>query len=413
MTAEPLSFNPADPAYLADPYPTYRRLRNEAPVYWWERSHMWLLSRYVDVEATLKDPRFSTDIRNWRYYQHQSGMPASIVEIRERGLLTVSRDDHTRIRKLVAPSFSPRAAELREAQVQRVVDELLAEVGDADVVDLVALLAEPLPIRVISQILGIPPEHDATFREWGQTLVKSVIPVLPLDVRTALAQQLPAGYELLARMIEERRAHPGDDLLSGLIHAQEADDRLASAELLALVGLLVTAGSETTVHLVAFAVLELLRHPEVLARVQGDLALLPGVIEEVLRHDSFLAMGVPRYALEDLEIRGQAIAKGDMLMLMIPAAMHDEDVWPDAERFAIDREPAPNLSFGRGPHFCLGAHLARLEARVALRTLLTRFPRMELAGEPTFRPHPLVRQMAALPVRLGGPREDERARLGR
>lgn len=400
MTDAPLIFDPSDPIYLADPYPTHRRLRSEAPVYWWERSRMWLLSRYADVEATLKDPRFSTDLRSWRYYKDQGGMPASIVEIRERGLLTVGRDDHTRIRKLVAPSFSPRSAELREAQVQRVVDELLAKVGETDTVDLVERLAEPLPVRVISQILGIPPEHDETFRAWGQTLVKSVIPVLPFEQRVALAQQLPAGYQLLAQVIEDRRAHPRDDLLSSLIHAQEEDDRLSSAELLALVGLLVTAGSETTVHLVAFAVLELLRNPEVLARVQGDLGLLPGVIEEVLRHDSFMAMGVPRYALEDVEIRGHAIAKGDMLMLLLPAAMHDEDVWPDAERFDIDREPAPNLSFGRGPHFCLGAHLARLEARVTLRTLLTRFPRMELAGEPTFRPHPLVRQMASLPVRL-------------
>jgi cytochrome P450 enzyme len=400
MSNEPSIFDPADPAYLANPYPTHRRLRNEAPVYWWERGRMWLLSRYADVEATLKDPRFSTDVRSWRYYQHQGGMPASIVEIRERGLLAVGRDDHTRIRRLVAPSFGPRAAELREAQVQRVVDELLADVGDADVLDLVARLAEPLPIRVISQILGIPPEHDAMFREWGQTLIKSVIPVLPVEQRMALAQQLPAGYELLARLVEERRAHPGDDLLSSLIHAQDAGERLDSAELLALVGLLVTAGSETTVHLVAFAVLELLRHPEVLARVRDDLELLPGVIEEVLRHDSFMAMGVPRYALEDVEIRGRAIAKGDMLFLLLPAAMHDEDVWPDAERFDIDREPAPNLSFGRGPHFCLGAHLARLEARVVLRTLLTRFPGMELAGEPSYRPHPVIRQMSALPVRL-------------
>ena len=400
MTDQPLVYNPGDPAHVANPYPFYRRLRSEAPVYWWEPGHMWLLSRYDDVEATLKDPRFSTDVRSWRHYQHQGGMPASIVEIRERGLLAVGRDDHTRIRKLVAPSFNPRAAETREALVQQVVDELLADMGGADVIDLLGLLAEPLPVRVISQILGIPPEHDASFREWGQTLIKSVIPVLPLDVRMQLAQRLPAGYELLAKLVEERRADPGDDLLSSLIHAQEAGERLDSNELLALVGLLVTAGSETTVHLVAFAVLELLRHPETLARVRADLELLPGVIEEVLRHDCFMAMGVPRYALEDVELRGKTIAKGDMLMLLIPAAMHDESVWPDAERFDIDREPAPNLSFGRGPHFCLGAHLARLEARVVLRTLLTRFPRMELAGEPTFRPHPLVRHMSTLPVRL-------------
>ncbi len=401
MSNQPLIYDPGDPSHVADPYPFYRRLRNEAPVYWWAAGHMWLLSRYVDVEATLKDPRFTTDIRRWRHYQQQSGMPASIVEIRERGLLAVGPDDHMRIRKLVAPSFFPRAAEAREALVQRVVDELLADVGQGGVIDLLAVLAEPLPVRVISQILGIPPEHDATFREWGQTLVKSVIPVLPLEVRTLLAQRLPAGYELLARLIEERRANPGDDLLSSLIHAQEAGDRLDANELLALVGLLITAGSETTVHLVAFAVLELLRHPDVLAQVRDDLELLPGVIEEVLRHDNFMAMGVPRYALEGVEIRGQTIAKGDMVMLLIPAAMHDGDVFPDAKRFDIDRDPGPNLSFGRGPHFCLGAHLARIEARVVLRTLLTRFPRMELAGEPTFRPHPLVRHMGTLPVRLG------------
>jgi cytochrome P450 enzyme len=400
VTTDALVFDPSDPAYLANPYPMLRRLRDEAPVHWWERGHMWLLSRYADVEATLKDPRFSTDVRKWRHYQHQGGVPASILEIRERGLLAVGRDDHTRIRKVVAPSFSPRAAEQREALVQRVVDELLAELGEVDEIDLVGRLAEPLPIRVISQILGIPPEHDETFREWGQTLVKSVIPVLPLEQRIALAQRLPAGYELLARLVEERRAQPVDDLLSSLIHAQQEGERIDSAELLALVGLLVTAGSETTVHLVAFAVLELLRHPEVLARVRDDLELLPGVIEEVLRHDCFMALGVPRYALEDVEIRGQAIAKGDMLFLMLPAAMHDEAVWPDAERFDIDREPAPNLSFGRGPHFCLGAHLARLEARVVLRTLLTRFPAMELAGEPTYRPHPVIRHMTSLPVRL-------------
>lgn len=400
MSIEPLVFDPVDPSYLADPRPIHRRLRSEAPVYWWERGRMWLLSRYTDVEATLKDPRFTSDIRQWRYYQQQSGIPASILEIRERGLLQVGREDHTRIRKLVAPSFSQRAAELRAAQVQHIVDQLLAGVGDAEEIDLVALLAEPLPVRVISQILGIPPEHDAMFRAWGQALIKSVIPVLPIEQRIALAQQLPAGYELLAQIIEERRAHPGEDLLSSLVHAQEQGDRLSSAELLALVGLLVTAGSETTVHLVAFAVLELLRHPDVLARVRGDLSLLPGLIEEVLRHDSFMSMGVPRYALEDVQLHGQAIAKGEMLMLLIPSAMHDDAQWPDAPRFDIDRDSTPNLSFGRGPHFCLGAHLARLEGRVALSTLLARFPHMELAGEPTFRPHPLVRQMVSLPVRL-------------
>jgi cytochrome P450 enzyme len=400
MSTDTLVFNPADPAYLADPYPTYRRLRSEAPVYWWDRGYMWLLSRHADVESTLKDPRFSTDVRHWRFFQDIEGWPAIISAVNESGLFQVSRGDHTRIRKLVAPSFTPRATEKREAQVQQVVDELLADVDPTQTFDLVERFAEQLPIRVISQILGIPPEHDAAFRDWGQKLIQITFPVLPVEERLEIAQQVAPGFELLERVIEERRASPGDDLLSGLIHAQEQDDRLSKNELLSLVGGLVTAGSETTVHLLAFSVLELLRHPDVLARVKADFERLPGVIEEVLRHDNFGAMGTPRYPLEDVEIRGQAIPKGDMVMCLLSAAMHDEEVWPDAERFDIDREPAPNLSFGRGAHFCLGAHLARAEARIALRTLLTRFPALSLAGEPTYRPHPLIRYMSSLPLRL-------------
>jgi cytochrome P450 enzyme len=400
MSTDTLVFNPSDPAYLADPYPIYRRLRHEAPVYWWEQGHMWLLSRHSDIEATLKDPRFSVDVRDWSLHRDEEGIPAKLDEINEHGLFQVGRTDHTRIRKLVAPSFTPRAIEKREGLIQQIIDDLLVGVGEADVIDLVPQLAEPLPIRVISEVLGIPPEHDVTFREWGHKLVQITFPVLPVDERVALAQQVPGGFELLERLIEERRANPGDDLLSSLILAQEQGDRLTSLELLSLVGGLVTAGSETTVHLVAFAVLELLRHPEVLAKVQGDLELLTRVIEEVLRHDNFGALGTPRYPLEDVELRGQSIPKGDMVMCLLGAAMHDEEVWPDAARFDIDREPAFNLSFGRGAHFCLGAHLARAEARLAVRTLLTRYPRLRLAGEPTYRPHPLLRHMTSLPLRL-------------
>lgn len=400
MSTEALVFNPADPAYLADPYPTYRRLRSEAPVYWWDRGHMWLLSRHADVEATLKDPRFTVDVRQWRFHQDDEGFPPIVNEVTEHGLFQVGKTDHTRIRKLVAPSFTPRAIEKREGLVQEVLDDLLAAIGDADEIDLVTQIAEPLPIRVISRMLGIPSEHDHTFREWGHKLIQITFPILPREERVALAQELPAGYELLARIIEEKRANPGDDLLSGLIHAQEQGDKLTSLELLSLVAGLVTAGSETTVHLVAFAMLELLRHPDVLARVRSNPDLLFGVMEEVLRHDNFGALGTTRYPLEDVELHGKTIPKGDMVMLLLGSAMHDEDVWPDAARFDIDRETAPNLSFGRGAHFCLGAHLARAEGRLAVRALLSRYPDLALAGEPVYRPHPLLRHMVTLPLRL-------------
>lgn len=400
MSTDALVFDPASPTYLADPYPTFRRLRHEAPVYWWDRGHMWLLSRYPDVEAALKDPRFSVDVRQWRFYREDEGFPSIVREVAENGLFQVGKTDHTRIRKLVAPSFTPRAIEKREALVQEVLDDLFADIGEADEIDVVSQLAEPLPIRVISRMLGIPPEHDHTFREWGHKLIQITFPVLPPEERLAVAKQVPAGFDLLTQIIEERRRNPSDDMLSGLIHAQEQGDKLTSLELLSLVGGLVTAGSETTVHLVAFAVLELLRHPEVLARVRADADLLPGVMEEVLRHDNFGALGTTRYALEDVEIRGQAIPKGDMIMLLLGSAMHDEEVWPDAESFDIDREATPNVSFGRGAHFCLGAHLARAEGRMAVRSLLTRYPDLALAGEPTFRPHPLLRHMTTLPVRV-------------
>lgn len=402
MSTEPIVLDPSDPAFIENPYPVFRRLRQEAPVYWWERGHTWMLSRYADVEATLKDPRFSVDVRDWRLYQDRGNdqLPRKLVEQSENGLFQLSQADHARVRRLVSPSFTPRAAARSEPLVQEVVDELLAEVDPREPFDLISDFAEHLPFLVIGRILGISAEHEREFREWGSALIQVTFPLLPPDEHLAMARRTVPGFELVERVIDERRGSPGDDLLSSLIQAEEQGDRLASLELLSLVGGLVTAGSETTVHLLAFAVLELMRHPDVLARVRADHGLLPGVIEEVLRHDNFGGLGVVRYALEDMEIRGQAIAKGDMVMLLLGAAMHDEDVWPDAERFDIDRDPVRNLSFGRGAHFCLGANLARAEARVALRTLLTRYPDMQMIGEPVFRPHPLLRQMVSLRLRL-------------
>jgi cytochrome P450 enzyme len=402
VSTEPIVIDPRDPAFIANPYPVFRRLRQESPVHWWDQGHMWMLSRYSDVESVLKDSRFTPDVRQWRFHQAQGRdkMPPELVEFFENGLFEVGRADHTRIRKLVTPSLSPRASAQREGMIQEVVDELLARVDGQPTFDLMPTLAEPLPIRVVSRLLGIPPEHDAEFREWGQNAVKFSFPVLPPEEQQALMQEFPAGARLLMRLVEERRANPGDDLLSSFIHAQEAGDRLTAGELVSLVGALIVAGSETTVHLLAFAVRALLRHPETLARVRADLDLLPGVVEEVLRHDNFGSLGIPRYALEPVEIRGQEIPKGDMLMLLFGAAMHDDEVFPQAERFDIDRDPSPNISFGRGAHFCLGVHLARAEVRVALRTLLTRYPDLVLDGEPTFGLHPFIRQITSLPLRV-------------
>jgi cytochrome P450 enzyme len=400
MSTEPLIFNPADPAYVAHPHPFYQRLRSEAPVWWWERGRAWLVSRYADVEATLKDPRFTTDARKWRFYSAElnAQLPPEVVEFFDRRLFWAGPSDHTRIRKIVAGAFTPRAIVQREALVQGVVDELLAGIDVRGGFDFVRDFASPMPGKVISRILGIPPEHAAEFRVWSDALIQVTYPMLPIDQHLELARKIPAGLALIRELIDQRRASPGDDLLSQLVQAQEEAERLSVDELAALVGGLVTGGSETTTHLLGFAVLELSRHPEVTARVAAEPALLPGVIEETLRHEGFGSIGVARFALEDVELHGKTIAKGDLVMCVTASAMRDEAAYPDAERFDIERDPTPNLSFGRGPHFCLCAHLARLSTRVALRALLERCPTLELAAPPTFRPHPFLRYMVSLPL---------------
>jgi len=394
-------YDPSDLAFVADPYPTYRRLREEAPVYWWEAGHSWLLSRYDDVVATLKDPRLSTDIRDWSLYQDQRDMPAKFIEMNEHSVLQLDRRSHARIRKLVSPSLNPRAVVDYEPLIEEVITELLDDLDETEVVDFAKDFAEGMPIRVIRKILGIPAEHDALFRSWGATLTQVATPMRSHEERVAMARALMPGFELLEQLIEQRRVDPTDDMLSALIHAQEQEERLTAKELVSLVGALITAGSETTVHLVIFALLELFRHPEVMARVRNDPSLIPGVLEESLRHDNFSTLGsIPRYPLEDIEIRGQTIRKGEMIMCVMGAAMHDERMWPDAEEFDIERDPIPNISFGRGSHFCMGAHLARLEGRIAIQSLLARYPEMSLAGEPEFGHHAFARLVTALPVRL-------------
>jgi cytochrome P450 enzyme len=401
MSTEPLIFNPVDPAFVADPYPFFRRLRSEAPVYWWERGHMWLFTKHADVEATLKSQRFSSDARDWRFHRSQVGeaLPPEVAEYFENRLFHLAPSDHTRMRKIVSGSFTPRAAAQREALVQELVDELLDEIEASEGFDFMTSFANQLPSRVIGRILGIPSQYEPQFSQWSDALLRTTLPMLPPEQYMATIRQLVPGFALIRQVIDERRRRPGDDLLSSLIEAQEQGDRLSEGELVALVGGLVTGGSETTIHLLGFSLLELLRNPDVKARVIADPELLAGVIEETLRHDNFGTMGVPRYALEDVEVRGQSIVKGDMVMCMLAAAMHDEEVWPDAERFDIDRDPIRNLAFGRGPHFCLGVHLARVEARVALRAVLARFPKLELAAPPSFRPHPFLRVMQSLPLR--------------
>ncbi|HEX2574023.1 MAG TPA: cytochrome P450 [Polyangia bacterium] len=406
-TGDGFVFNPDDMGYTADPYPTYRHLREEAPVYWWPEGRSWLLSRYHDVVAVMRDAaRFTTNIAEWEYappYDPNRKLAPQVVEYHRlvtAGLLQLPPADHQRVRKLVSPAFTPRAIERMRVDVQAIVDQLLAAVREDGRLDVVTDVAEHLPIRAISRMLDIPDRYEASFRRFGTALVDSLNPRLGPDELAETLAPIPEGVALLHEVIEERRHHPGGDLLSNLIHAEEEGQKLSRDELVSLVAALVTAGSETTVHLVCFGTYQLLRHPEAAEALRRDPSLTRNALEETLRYDNFGKSGVLRVALEDVEIRGTLIRKRQLVMPLLPSAMRDPEVFPDADTFDIRRDHSMTVNFGSGAHFCLGAALARLEGEVAVNTMLSRYPRMRLAGEVRYAPHAFIRKMSTLPVQV-------------
>jgi cytochrome P450 len=284
--------------------------------------------------------------------------------------------------------------------VQKIVDEALALIEPVDGTFNVTHFADYIPLRGISTVLGIPPEHDPTFRRFGQSVVDANNPAQTPEERVRALAPFGEGAELLRKLIEERRRDPGPDVLSTLIQAEEAGERLSHDELIALVMALISAGSETTVHLICFATYNLLRHPEQLALVKADPALMRNALDEVLRFDSFGKNGVPRFAVEATELSGVQLRKGQMVYPHLPAALRDSDVFPDAGTFDIRRDRIANISFGTGPHHCVGAALARIEGELAVAGLLSRFPTLQLAGEPVYAPHAFLRKMEVLPLRL-------------
>jgi cytochrome P450 len=389
---------------LENPFAIYALLRTVRPVMrmpvgGWEGPGVWFLTRHGDVETVLRDPRFSVDrLRAPFIRENLERLPPFIQQgVRSmRSMLVMDPPDHTRVRKLVNKAFTPRRIGALRERIAAIVDELLAPVGDA--MDVIATLAAPLPAIVIAELLGVPAEDHRRFKAWAAEIVATVgNPSFAARAGSAPAMQRLFAY--LGEIIAARRAAPRDDLISAMVLAQEENDALSDAELLATSNLLLIAGHETTTNLIGNGLLALLREPDQLARLRGDLDLLPTAIEELLRYDGPVQATL-RVAREDVEIGGQAIEAGSLLLVGIGAANHDPDVFADPEQLDITRDPNPHLAFGLGAHFCLGAPLARLEGEIAFRALLERFPRLELAVEaPTYRPNPVLRGLTALPVR--------------
>jgi cytochrome P450 enzyme len=399
-----VEFHPEDPAYIEDPYPTYRRLREEAPRYHWAVADAWIVSRYEEVVAVMRDPRLTLSRAAWEHAPRpaEGATPDAFQRLMSRMLFQLSERDHTRVRKLASPAFTPRAVEAMRGRTERIVDDLLARCEGRAEIDVMADLAAHVPVRVIGAVLGIPAHFEASFRAFAAAMVELINPWLPPEEAARALAVIPEGLALLEELVAERRRARSDDLLSTLIHHEEDGERLTTEELLSLVGAIVIAGAETTTHLIAFAVWNLLRHPDQLALLRAEPDLLRNAIEEVLRFDSFGKLGNPRYALEPYPLGDVTLRPGQMIIALLPAALRDPSVFPDPDRFDMRRDTLRSTTFGSGAHFCMGAALARLEGEVAVGRLLRAFPRLALAGPPTYAPHVSMRCMARLPVRLNG-----------
>jgi cytochrome P450 len=400
MATTELLFDPRVPEFHADPYPFYRRLREEDPVHQ-SPLGFWVLTRYEDCVTALRDPRFGRD-------GFAELLSAVYGDGAEKGALPRSmlfRDppDHTRLRALVSKAFTPRVIEQMREHIQDIVDHLLARAQATGSMDVIADLAYPLPVTVICEMLGVPLADHESIRGWSADIARSLDAIgLPSDA--GIVERGRVGRRALGdyfrRLVPIRRADPQNDLLTGLIAAEEQGDMLTEGEVIAMCVLLFIAGHETTVNLIGNGLLALLRHPEQLATVRQDPALVAGAVEELLRYDSPVQR-TGRITKAEVEIGGRRLPGGSLVVAALGAANRDPAQFADPDRLDVTRRDVRHISFGYGIHFCLGAPLARVEGQLALGTLLRRAPRLALA-EPTleWRESSVLRGLKRLPVTL-------------
>jgi cytochrome P450 len=403
QTMPPPVFDPFAPGFTDDPYPQYAALRAGAPA----GRHplgFWLLTRYEDIAALLRanmsvedgniTDRELLSLREQLFGEEQAGS-------RARSMLDRDPPDHTRLRRLVSKAFTPRAVEALRPRITGLVDEMLDAAEGQRQVDLVDALAFPLPFAVIGEMLGTPPADHERIRQLSGTVVRSLEPVNDPGTARAIVEADAELTQIAAEMIAWKRAHPAGDLLTALINAEDDGDVLGDEELISQTLLLYIAGHETTVNLIAGGTLALLRHPDQLARLREDPGLTVNAVEEMLRYDSPV-QATRRITLEPASFGDVTIPAGSFVMALLGSANRDESFFgPDAGRLRLDRENArQHVSFGAGPHHCLGASLARMEAAIALDRLVTRFPGLALDGEPTWNGRINLRGPARLPVSL-------------
>jgi cytochrome P450 len=398
-----VEFNPLEAGFTTSPYEQYARLRELDPVHHSELLQGWVLTRYDDVVAILRDPTISSELSNAGSNPVVDAERTRYDDMARSPNTLVLKDDpdHARLRRLMQPPFKARAiGELRsmiEGHVARAIEQL----GDRDRFDLIADFAYPLPVTIFCELFGVADEDLPQYRAWTASVARNLDPVMTDEERMVCMRDHDEMYDHLELLVEEKRRQPGDDILTSLVHAEEDGDRLSADELIPQVVTLYVAGHEPTAAVIGSGVLDLINRPEQMKVLRADRTLLGNAVTEFLRYDGPNQF-VRRIAMRPIELGGKTIPPGDVIYVGVGAANRDPAHWgDDADEVRVDRpDAAQHLQFGSGIHSCLGSHLARLQAEVAIGALLDRYETLELDGEPTWNPRMVIRGLQSLPVRV-------------
>ncbi|NUH40821.1 cytochrome P450 [Streptomyces samsunensis] len=404
-SAEAPVFDPWRPSFVADPYPAYAELREGGRAHWFEPSRQWLIPRHADVSALLRDRRLGRTYLH-RFSHEEFGRTAPPPEhepfhtLNDHGMLDLEPPDHTRLRRLVSKAFTPRTVEALVPTIQRLAGELVDSFVASGGGDLIAAVAEPLPVAVIAEMLGIPPADRPALRPWSAEIC-GMYELSPSEETAHRAVRASVEFSAYLRgLIDERRKSPGDDLISGLIAAYDEGDRLTEQEMISTCVLLLNAGHEATVNSTGNGWWALFRHPEQLAALRADPdALLPTAVDELLRFDTPLQL-FERWVLEDIEVGGTVIPRGGEVALLFGSANRDPARFDRPDDLDLSRADNPHVSFGAGIHYCLGAPLARLELMASFGALLRKAPGMRLVGEPERGTNFVIRGLRELLVEI-------------
>ncbi|RDG37443.1 cytochrome P450 [Streptomyces corynorhini] len=395
-------FAPRSPAFLADPYPAYAELRARGRAHYYEPSDQWLVPHHADVSALLRERRLGRSYGHRFTHEEFGRTPPDpghepFHELNDQGMLELEPPDHTRIRRLVSKAFTPRTVEQLQPYVRRLATELVARLVEEGGGDLLTAVAEPLPVAVIAEMLGVPETDRPLLRPWSAAIC-GMYELNPSEETARHAVTASAEFSAYLReLIAARRATPGGDLISGLIAAHDEGERLTEAEMVATCALLLNAGHEATVNATVNGWHALFRHPAQLAALRADRALLPTAVEELMRYDTPLQL-FERWVLDPVDIGGTTIPRGAEVALLFGSANHDPAVFAAPDALDLARRDNPHISFSAGIHYCIGAPLARIELAASMAALLDLAPALRPAGEPVRKPNFVIRGLEGLPV---------------